>query len=108
FRLARLAPSVQAYFAQMKYKPKPFYQAGFVIADDGGLDLAGRMLPQPLIELADRQRVKLDDVLGSDFGLIAYGPDAQTTAAALEVGIDGARRLAILPPDINPDPDHRE
>ena len=107
FRLARFAPRLQAYFAQMKYKPKPFYRDGFVVADDGGLRLAGRMLPQPLVELPDRRRLMLDDLLGDGFVLIAYGREAQRViadSADLDLGLGALRRLAVLPSDCNPDP----
>jgi len=110
FRLARLVPSVQAYFAQMKYKPKPFYQVGFVLPGDGGMSLAGRMLPQPLLEFADRSRRMLDDVVGPEFALIAYGRDAQAAASQPELadlGVGTLRRLAVVPADVNPDPDRQ-
>lgn len=103
FRLTRLAPSLQAYFAQMKYKPKPFYTDGFVVTEDDALRVAGRMLPQPLLEFGDRRRQLLDDVIGSDFALIAYGRDAQMTASQGDFGLAPLRRLAVLPPDYNPD-----
>src|SRR5580698_1830338 len=34
FELMKLTPRIQSYFVEMKYKPKPFYEAGFTIADD--------------------------------------------------------------------------
>jgi 3-(3-hydroxy-phenyl)propionate hydroxylase len=108
FRLTRLAPRIQAYFAQMKYKPKPFYQSGFVVADDSGLRIAGRMVPQLRVETEDRRLVLLDDLLGQGFSLIAYGRDAQAvlaSAADLDFGIADLRKVAILPGDYNADPD---
>jgi hypothetical protein len=45
------APRVQAYFAQMKYKPKPFYRGGFFDLSEQ-VKLVGRML----VEMADRTR----------------------------------------------------
>jgi 3-(3-hydroxy-phenyl)propionate hydroxylase len=108
FRLAGLVPGLQDYFAQMKFKPKPFYRDGFVIPQDGELNLTGRMLPQPSVELMDRSRKMLDACMGNGFCLIAYGVDAQRTAAAaarLDFGLSDLRRLAILPSIYNPDPD---
>ncbi len=105
FRLASLVPPVQAYFAQMKYKPKPFYHDGF-LAGDGGLALSGRMFPQPWLELRDRSKVRLDDVAGSGFALIAIGEDAQALAAATDVeaiGLGPLPRIAIMPQNINLD-----
>lgn len=105
FRLAGLAPRVQSYFAQMKYKPKPFYREGFVVRGRGAGSLVGRMLAQPVVERHDRNRVKLDDLLGDGFSLVAYGADAQSAIAAaadLDFGIGVPVRLAIMPQTLNP------
>ena len=103
FRLASLIPPVQDYFASMKYKPKPFYREGF-LRDDNGLNMVGRMLPQPTLETAGQARSKLDAFLGSEFALVAYGADAQDTIARthdLDFGIPGLRRLAVTPMRFN-------
>ena len=111
FRLAaRLVPPLHAYFAQMKYKPKPFYQDGF-IADDGGLHLSGRMLPQPTLEQRDGTRLRLDDVAGSGFVVVAIGPDAQALAASIDafaIGLGALPRIAIVPQKINLEPSLHE
>lgn len=106
FRVAGLAPRIQAYFAQMKYKPKPHYDAGFLVPDEA-LGLVGRMFPQPMLELDDRRRVRLDDLLGNGFALVAYGFDAQRVAASApdaDFGGIGLCRIAILPTHYNPEP----
>jgi 3-(3-hydroxy-phenyl)propionate hydroxylase len=108
FRLFKLAPLVQSYFAQMKYKPKPNYRTGFLVPDDTGLRIAGRMLPQPRVERQHRQTVLLDELLGPGFALLAYGPNAQATlasATALDFGFDELVAVAILPSEFNADPD---
>jgi 3-(3-hydroxy-phenyl)propionate hydroxylase len=107
FRLAaKLVPPLHAYFAQMKYKPKPFYHDGF-IADDGGLKLSGRMLPQATLETHDGTRLRLDDVAGAGFAIVAIGEDAQALASAVDVaplGLGSVPRIAIVPQKINLDP----
>ena len=113
FRATKLLPRLQAYFAQMKYKPKPFYQTGFLLEDAANLSVTGRMLPQPRVEAARRGTLLLDDLLGPGFALLAYGPEAQATLAAardLDFGLAALRRVALLPGDINPDPhaDHAD
>jgi 3-(3-hydroxy-phenyl)propionate hydroxylase len=103
FRVASLVPPVQAYFAQMKYKPKPFYHAGF-LASDGALALSGRMLPQPWLELRDRSQIRLDAAASAGFALVAIGEDAQAIAAATDVdaiGLGPMPRIAITPQKIN-------
>lgn len=107
FRAVGLIPGLQDYFSQMKYKPKPFFRDGFLVSDDGGLRVAGRLLRQPAIELMDRTRTPLDEILGRRFSLLAYGVDAQAIAAAarqLDFGLPDVRTLAILPAIYNADP----
>lgn len=110
FRLASLAPPVQAYFAQMKYKPKPFYKDGF-LAGDGGLALSGRMLPQPWLELRDRKKLRLDEAAGPGFALVAIGEDAQMIAAAADadaIGLGPMPKIAITPQKIALDPQRHD
>jgi 3-(3-hydroxy-phenyl)propionate hydroxylase len=110
FRIAGLIPGLQEYFSQMKYKPKPFFQKGFVFPLDGGLDIVGRLLWQPPVELPDCSRKMLDELLGNRFCLLAYGADAQriiADAAKLDFGLPDLHALAILPNIYNPDPDVR-
>jgi 3-(3-hydroxy-phenyl)propionate hydroxylase len=106
FRLMRYAPRLRAYFAEMKYKPKPFYKDGFAVGATSGAQLAGRMLPQPQVERTDRSRAMLDNMLGSGFALIAYGEDAQAAlerAGQIDLGLKLSAQIAILPQFLNPD-----
>ena len=105
FRIASLIPAVQNYFAQMKYKPKPFFKEGFLVPG-GERDIVGRMLPQPNLETLERSRYRFDDWLQSDFALVAYGFDAQATlrrASTLDFGLGPLKRLAIVPMRFNID-----
>jgi 3-(3-hydroxy-phenyl)propionate hydroxylase len=107
FRAVGLIPGLQDYFSQMKYKPKPFFRDGFLLPDDGGLGVAGRLLRQPVVELVDRTRTQLDEILGPRFSLLAYGADAQAIAGAarqLDFGLPDVRAVAILPAIYNADP----
>jgi len=104
FGVANFLPSVQSYFAEMKYKPKPHYERGFIVRDSDELDLVGRMLPQPLIELNDHRRILLDELLGNGFSLLACGPDAQKIAdiaRQLDFGSPGSQITALFPHDYN-------
>jgi 3-(3-hydroxy-phenyl)propionate hydroxylase len=105
FRLMRFVPTVQNYFAQMRFKPKPYYKKGFIVEDTSST-VVGRMFPQPDVEMLDRSAKKLDDLLGNDFALIAYGDEAQATIAAtagIDFGLADLRRLAISPMRMNID-----
>lgn len=106
FGLTRLAPRAQDYFAQMKYKPKPFYQSGFVVPDDSGLEIAGRMMPQPAVDVGGRRGVLLDEIVSDGFTLLSFGPNAQAAlslASALDFGLPDLQRIAVLPSAYNPD-----
>jgi 3-(3-hydroxy-phenyl)propionate hydroxylase len=107
FQATRFVPPVQAYFTQMKYKPKPFYREGFLIEGDA-LGLVGRMIPQPLVEVRWHLCVRLDDLIGNAFGLIAVGANAQKTLArarAIEPNLANLRPVAVLPSRFNADPE---
>lgn len=108
FRISSLIPSVQAYFAQMKYKPKPYYREGFVAASDENLKIVGRMACQPLVETTTGRRLPLDELLGQGLRLVAYGDDAHhaidNTRRCLD-GVNLGRPIAILPAITLPDPE---
>ncbi|MFN4282021.1 MAG: bifunctional 3-(3-hydroxy-phenyl)propionate/3-hydroxycinnamic acid hydroxylase [Alphaproteobacteria bacterium] len=111
-RVANLVPAVRDYFMQMKFKPKPRFERGFVVPD--GLppkaSLVGRMLPQPRVVTVDPltpagvgdAEAPLDEVTGPGFALLAYGPDAVGALMAAERPLWrrlDARRVALLPPE---------
>lgn len=111
-RMANLVPAVRDYFMQMKFKPKPRFEAGFLVPDGEApkTSLVGRMLPQPRVVTVDPQspagsedtEALLDEVTGSGFALLAYGSDAVTALMAAEHPLWrrlDARRIALLPPD---------
>jgi 3-(3-hydroxy-phenyl)propionate hydroxylase len=72
FRLLSVAPPARNYFAEMKYKPKPRFDAGFLSrrGQNGEIPLIGRLLPQPEVKSADRTAL-LDEFLGDRFALVA-------------------------------------
>lgn len=106
FRLARRLPRVEAYFAEMKYMPRPVYENGFFLPGRT-CDIVGRMAPQPLLEVRDGSLQLMDDVIGGGFAVIAYGPEALALANAArneDFGINDAVTLAVTPYDWNLDP----
>ncbi|TWB46285.1 3-(3-hydroxy-phenyl)propionate hydroxylase [Nitrospirillum viridazoti] len=82
FRLLGLWPRARDYFAQMKYKPKPRFKDGFVIADGqpARTTMVGRLLPQPVVGTASHGPVLLDHVLGDGFALIGLTNDIESLA----------------------------
>jgi 3-(3-hydroxy-phenyl)propionate hydroxylase len=102
FRALNLWPRARDYVVEMKYKPPPRFNAGFLIPDGKGrMSLVGRLLPQPPVRTAESRTVLLDEVLGNDrFTLLLRSPDAAERLAALRQpawdSLDAAR-VALLP-----------
>jgi 3-(3-hydroxy-phenyl)propionate hydroxylase len=80
FRALALYPAARAYFAEMKYKPKPRFHRGFLLPQKFAPkdSLLGRLFPQALV-MTGAGVMLLDDVLGDGFALVAPpGVSAQT------------------------------
>jgi 3-(3-hydroxy-phenyl)propionate hydroxylase len=78
FYMVNLAPPVKRYFLEMRYKPMPRYKQGALDYGRRGFAAGspvGRMFIQPLVTTADGETVKLDEVIGRDFALLAWGTD---------------------------------
>jgi 3-(3-hydroxy-phenyl)propionate hydroxylase len=71
FRLLGIVPPVRTYFAEMKYKPKPRFQKGFLAGNtrNGGADMVGKLLPQADVRSGARVAL-LDEFLGDGFSLL--------------------------------------
>ena len=67
-------PAIRNYFAEARIKPQPRYASGFFLPDSSRLSKAmtGTMLPQPEVMTPQGQRVLLDDLLGTDFAIVAF------------------------------------
>jgi len=72
FRLLGVVPPARNYFAEMKYKPKPRFDAGFLARGNsrGAAPLIGRLFPQPTVRGANRTGL-LDEFLGDNFALLS-------------------------------------
>jgi 3-(3-hydroxy-phenyl)propionate hydroxylase len=72
FRALALYPAARSYFAEMKYKPKPQFHRGFLLAPQppSQESLVGKLFPQALVMTAGGVTL-LDDVLGDGFALVA-------------------------------------
>jgi 3-(3-hydroxy-phenyl)propionate hydroxylase len=72
FRVLGLVPPARNYFAEMKYKPKPRFDEGFVVrgTKHGAAALIGRLFPQPKVRGTNSDAL-LDEFLGNGFALLA-------------------------------------
>jgi 3-(3-hydroxy-phenyl)propionate hydroxylase len=77
FRLLGAWPRVRDYFAQMKYKPPPRFNQGFLLPESltGRRALVGRLLQQPTVTRVGGARALLDEVLGSGFAWLGHVAD---------------------------------
>ncbi len=100
FLALNIWPPARDYVAQMKYKPPPRFNAGFLVPDGRGrASLIGRLLPQPTVRTADGRDVLLDEVLGNRFALLVRSADPADAARLRQPVWDrlGAVRVALLP-----------
>jgi len=104
FRALGVLPPARDYITQMKYKPKPRFADGFMIADGRGArrTLVGRLLPQPVVRTEDGSHVLLDDAIGPRFALLVRTSDPERAFATLQHPVWELLRpvrIAVLPPD---------
>ncbi len=96
FRVLALYPAARAYFAEMKYKPKPKFHRGFLLdpppAATVSRSLVGQLLPQALVMTAAGFAL-LDDVLGDGFALVA--PPGTPAHLLAKVTLGGAAKLPL-------------
>jgi 3-(3-hydroxy-phenyl)propionate hydroxylase len=96
FRVLALYRPARDYVMQMKYKPQPHFEEGFV-AGDAGLSLRGRMFPQPLVERRDGSRVLLDSVLGKGFAILEWNDGVLPLAGPRAHRALGAKVIRVIP-----------
>jgi len=95
FRAIGLWPAAKSFFGEMKYKPKPKFDTGFMQPDGfrKNRTLVGRMLVQPLVRMPDGKQLLLDELLGSGFALVGINVPAADVGSASE-----ERAIAQLAP----------
>jgi len=98
FRALSLYKPARDYVMQMKYKPQPHFEQGFVDGAAGG-SLRGRMFPQPVVERADGSRVLLDTLLGKGFAVLEWDDGRHPVSEARENRVPGATMVRIIPRD---------
>ncbi|MDF7776459.1 bifunctional 3-(3-hydroxy-phenyl)propionate/3-hydroxycinnamic acid hydroxylase [Sphingomonas sp. AOB5] len=102
FRALGIWPAARTWFAEMKYKPAPRFDGGFLLESQlTRRGIVGRMLPQPTLG-AQYGGAKLDSVLGDGFALIGVDLDPGTVEM-ISVGHDWdgliARRVSLASTD---------
>lgn len=74
-RLLDRIPRVHRFTSNVEFKPPPIYEAGaFYTGHHARGQAQGTLMVQPRVELADGQRVLLDDALGPGFAVLGWAP----------------------------------
>lgn len=110
FRALGIWPAARSYFAEMKYKPPPRFNSGFLLEEQlERRGIVGRMLPQPPLP-ARYGDTSLDELLGTGFALVGVDID-QTALDAISLGASWdkviGRRLALNSQDLPAFAEHR-
>jgi hypothetical protein len=74
--VAGLIPPVKRYFVEMRFKPMPRYKQGALDYGPRGYSAGsqvGKMFIQPSVSTDGTHIVRLDDLIGQDFALLAWG-----------------------------------
>lgn len=70
-------PPVKRYFLEMRFKPMPRYTKGVLapLGQSGATSPVGRMFIQPRVRRSDGSVCLLDDAIGPNFAVLAWGTD---------------------------------
>ncbi|EOR10537.1 bifunctional 3-(3-hydroxy-phenyl)propionate/3-hydroxycinnamic acid hydroxylase [Acinetobacter tandoii] len=68
---------IKQYLLEMRFKPMPQYHDGVLIQNKLKNSPVGKMFIQPKIELVSGEQVLLDEIIGNDFAILAWGVDPQ-------------------------------
>lgn len=68
---------IKQYLLEMRFKPMPQYHDGVLIQNKLKNSPVGKMFIQPKVELLSGEQVLLDEIIGNDFAILAWGVDPQ-------------------------------
>ncbi|QKQ70655.1 bifunctional 3-(3-hydroxy-phenyl)propionate/3-hydroxycinnamic acid hydroxylase [Acinetobacter sp. 10FS3-1] len=66
---------IKQYLLEMRFKPMPKYHDGALIPHNSKNSPVGKMFIQPQVRVGSGETVLLDEVIGNDFAIIAWGVD---------------------------------
>jgi 3-(3-hydroxy-phenyl)propionate hydroxylase len=98
--LLNYVPPVKRYFVEMRFKPMPQYTEGALIVPSEKGSPVGKMFIQPRVLTEAGETVLLDEVIGENFAIIAWGCDPTwglTPAQIDQWQALGTRFIQVLP-----------
>ena len=91
---------IKQYLLEMRFKPMPQYHDGVLIPKTQKNSPVGKMFIQPKVQLVTGEHVLLDEVIGNDFAILAWGVDPQwgLSAASMQQWKKlGVKFIQVLP-----------
>ncbi|EPJ91075.1 bifunctional 3-(3-hydroxy-phenyl)propionate/3-hydroxycinnamic acid hydroxylase [Pseudomonas psychrophila] len=98
--LLNYVPPVKRYFVEMRFKPMPQYNRGALIVPSEKGSPVGKMFIQPKVLTDAGATVLLDEVIGENFAIIAWGCDPTWGLTAAQIAqwkALGTRFIQVLP-----------
>ena len=98
--LLNYVPPVKRYFVEMRFKPMPQYTRGALIVPSEKGSPVGKMFIQPKVLTDAGATVLLDEVIGENFAIIAWGCDPTWGLTAAQIAqwkALGTRFIQVLP-----------
>ena len=98
--LLNYVPPVKRYFVEMRFKPMPQYTRGALIVPSEKSSPVGKMFIQPKVLTDAGATVLLDEVIGENFAIIAWGCDPTWGLTAAQIAqwtTLGTRFIQVLP-----------
>lgn len=100
--LLNYLPPVKRYILEMRFKPMPRYAQGALVAADAAItdSPVGRMFIQPRVRTEAGDERLLDDMIGANFAIIAWGNDPLWGLSEAQVAFWrqlGTRFIQVLP-----------
>jgi len=98
--LLNYLPPVKRYFVEMRFKPMPQYTRGALIVPTAAGSPVGKMFIQPKVLTDAGTTVLLDEVIGDNFAIIAWGCDPTWGLSATQIAhwkALGTRFIQVLP-----------
>ncbi|WP_321862282.1 bifunctional 3-(3-hydroxy-phenyl)propionate/3-hydroxycinnamic acid hydroxylase [Pseudomonas paraveronii] len=98
--LLNYLPPVKRYFVEMRFKPMPQYTRGALIVPNEKDSPVGKMFIQPKVLTDAGTTVLLDEVIGDNFAIIAWGCDPTWGLSATQIAqwkALGTRFIQVLP-----------
>ena len=98
--LLNYVPPIKRYFVEMRFKPMPQYTRGALIVPSEKGSPVGKMFIQPQVLTDAGTTVRLDEVIGENFAIIAWGCDPTWGLSAAQMAhwqAMGTRFIQVLP-----------